>query len=276
MGAQLGLHDLLSFHRPPPSSTALDSPPMFPYRDENPTVLVPVITVAIIALNALAWLLVQGAGFSEEAMARSVCNLGLVPGELLRTAPPGTSVPIAEHFACSVDPQPSYATLVTSMFMHGSWLHIIGNMVFLWVFGNNIEDAMGHVRFVIFYLVCGLAAAAAQILVNPASAVPMVGASGAISGVLGAYLLLYPSARVHTLIFFGFYVTTVVLPAYLMLGFWILYQIVGGLPALAGVESGGVAFWAHIGGFAAGLLLIKLFVKPENLARRPVPVVHWR
>lgn len=248
---------------------------MFPYRDENPTILTPVVTVAIIGLNALAWLVVQGAGFSDEAMVRSVCNLGLVPGELLGTVPPGTAVQLAPGWACEVDPEPSYVTVLTSMFMHGGWFHLLGNMLFLWVFGNNIEDAMGHGRFVMFYLLCGVAAAAAQMAINPASAIPMVGASGAISGVLGGYLLLYPRVRVHTLIFFGFYVTTIALPAYIMLGYWIFLQLLGGLPALAGLEAGGVAFWAHIGGFVAGLVLIKLFAKPENLARRPVTVMHY-
>jgi membrane associated rhomboid family serine protease len=249
---------------------------MLPFRDENPTTLAPAITIGIIALNALAWLLVQGAGFSEQAMAHSVCNLGLVPGELLQTAPPGTAVPLSRTLACVVDPEPSYVTLITSMFLHGSWLHLIGNMWFLWVFGNNIEDAMGHVRFVVFYLICGLAAAAAQMIVTPDSAIPMVGASGAISGVLGGYLLLYPRVRVHTLVFFGLFFTTVRMPAYIMLGYWALLQLLGGLPALAGVEGAGVAFWAHIGGFVAGLALIKLFAKPDNLRRRPVPVIHWR
>ncbi|HXF95543.1 MAG TPA: rhomboid family intramembrane serine protease [Gemmatimonadales bacterium] len=250
---------------------------MFPYRDDNPTVLTPLVTVGIILANALVWLLVQGAGFSEEALARSVCNLGLVPGELLGTAAPGTTVPLSPHWVCRVDPEPAYATLVTSMFLHGGWLHILGNMMFLWVFGNNIEDAMGHARFLVFYLLCGLAAAGAQILVDPDSPVPMVGASGAISGVLGGYLLLYPHARVHTLVFFGFYVTTIALPAYIMLGYWIFLQVLGGLPALAGLDQGGgVAFWAHIGGFVAGLALIRLFARPENLARRRVAVTYWR
>ena len=250
---------------------------MFPYRDENPTVLVPLITVGIIVLNVLAWLLVQGAGFNELAMANSVCNLGLVPGELLGTAPPGTSVPLSRELACVVDPEPSYLTLVTSMFMHGGWFHLLGNMLFLWVFGNNIEDAMGHGRFVVFYLICGLTAAAGQMMVDPDSAIPMVGASGAISGVLGGYLLLYPRVRVHTFVFFGFYMTSIALPAYIMLGYWMLLQLLGGLPALAGVDvGGGVAFWAHIGGFVGGLLLVRLFAKSENLERRPVQVMHWR
>jgi membrane associated rhomboid family serine protease len=248
---------------------------MFPYRDDNPTVLTPLVTVGIIALNVAAWVFIQGAGFNEAALARSVCNLGLVPGELLGGAPPGTRVPLTREWACVVDPEPSYLTVLTSMFMHGGWFHLIGNMVFLWVFGNNIEDAMGHGRFIAFYLLCGVAAAAVQTALQPASAIPMVGASGAISGVLGAYLLLYPRVRVHTLVFLGFYVTTIALPAYVMLGYWILLQVLSGLPALAGTQEGGVAFWAHIGGFVAGLVLIKLFAKGENLQRRPRAVMRW-
>jgi membrane associated rhomboid family serine protease len=248
---------------------------MFPYRDDNPTVLTPLVTVGIIALNVAAWVFIQGAGFNEAALARSVCNLGLVPGELLGGAAPGTSVPLTREWACVVDPEPSYLTVLTSMFMHGGWFHLIGNMVFLWVFGNNIEDAMGHGRFIAFYLLCGVAAAAVQTALQPTSAVPMVGASGAISGVLGAYLLLYPRVRVHTLVFLGFYVTTIALPAYVMLGYWMLLQVLGGLPALAGTQEGGVAFWAHIGGFVAGLVLIKLFAKAENLERRPRAVMRW-
>ena len=250
---------------------------MFPYRDENPTTLTPVVTVGFIALNALAWVVVQGAGFNELALATSVCNLGLVPGELLGTAPPGTSVPLSPRLACVVDAQPSQLTLLTSMFLHGSWLHLISNMVFLWVFGNNIEDAMGHIRFIIFYLLCGLAAAAAQMIVDPDSAIPMVGASGAISGVLGGYLLLYPRVRVHMLVFLGFFVTTITLPAYIMLGYWILLQVLFGLPSLAaeGDARGGVAFWAHIGGFLAGLVLIRLFARRDFLARRPKPAARY-
>jgi len=248
---------------------------MFPYRDENPTVLAPVITIGIIAANVLAWVLVQGGGFNEAALARSVCNLGLVPGELLRTAVPGTSAPLSREWACVVDPDPAYLTVLTSMFMHGGWFHLIGNMVFLWVFGNNIEDAMGHGRFVAFYVLCGVAAAAVQTFLQPASIIPMVGASGAISGVLGAYLLLYPKVRVDTLIFLGFYVTRTAVPAYLMLGYWILLQLLGGLPALSGSQEGGVAFWAHIGGFGAGLVLIKVFETREHVERRRRPVTRW-
>ena len=242
---------------------------MFPYKDDNPTELTPVVTVAIIAANVLAWLFVQGMG-SPEPLVRSVCEFGLVPGELLRTAKPGAGVELAQGLFCVVD-KPQYSTLLTSMFMHGGWFHLIGNMVFLWVFGNNIEDVMGHGRFIFFYLLSGVAAAGAQMLIGPNSVVPMVGASGAISGVLGAYLVLYPRVRVHTLVFFGFYATSIALPAYLMLGYWAVLQLLGGLGSLSGVERGGTAFFAHIGGFAVGLLLIRFFASEDALRRRPQP-----
>ena len=246
---------------------------MFPYRDDNPTVLTPYVTVGFIALNVLTWLFVQGAGVSEQ-LPRSVCRLGLIPGELLGRATPGTGIELAPGLACVVEAHPKYWTVLTAMFMHGGWFHLIGNMLFLWVFGNNIEDAMGHGRFVVFYLFCGVAAAAVQVFMSPTSLIPMVGASGAISGVLGGYLLLYPRVRVHTLIFLGFFVTTIALPAYVMLGYWILLQLAGA--SLSGMETGGVAFWAHIGGFVAGMLLIRLFAKSENLLRRPTPVYEFR
>src|SRR5467141_1405310 len=233
---------------------------MFPYKDENPTEHPAVITVALIIANVLAFLLVQGAG-AQGPLARSVCDLGLIPGEILHTAKPGSGVALAPGMICLVDAVPKYWTVITSMFMHGGWFHLIGNMLFLWVFGNNIEDATGHGKFLIFYLLCGIAAAATQTFVSPHSVVPVVGASGAISGVLGAYLLLYPRVRVHTLIILGLFVTTITLPAYLMLGYWILLQVLGGLPALAGADTGGVAVFAHIGGFAAGMLLVGVFVR---------------
>jgi membrane associated rhomboid family serine protease len=151
------------------------------------------------------------------------------------------------------------------MFMHGGWFHIIGNMWFLWVFGDNVEDVMGPVRFVVFYLLCGLGAAAAQVFTDLSSTLPMVGASGAIGGVMGAYALLFPRARVKTLIFLGFFITTISVPAVFMLGYWFLLQVLGGLPAL-GSAKGGVAFWAHIGGFVAGVVLIGLFARADYLA----------
>src|SRR3989440_69833 len=245
----------------------LDSAPVFPYKDENPTYLTPFITLGIIAVNVLAWVFLQGAG-SEQALARSVCELGLTPGELLRTVHPGTVTPLGEHLECVITNQPHYWTILTSMFMHGGWFHLLGNMWFLWVFGNNIEDSMGHGRFVVFYLLCGICAAGLQMLVQPSSTVPMVGASGAISGVMGAYILLYPRVRVHTLVTLGFFVTTVALPAYVMLGYWFVLQLLmGAVGSLSRVE-GGVAVWAHVGGFVAGLALIKLFANRDYLERR--------
>src|SRR2546426_1242733 len=221
---------------------------MFPYKDENPTERPAVITVSIIIANVLAFLLVQGAG-AQGPLARSVCELGLIPGEITHSVPPGSGVALAPGVMCLVDAVPKYWTVITSMFMHGGWFHLIGNMLFLWVFGNNIEDATGHGKFLIFYLLCGTAAAATQTFISPHSAVPMVGASGAISGVLGAYLLLYPRVRVHVLVFLGFFVTTIVPPAYLMLGYWALLQVVSGVLTLGGPDMGGVAVFAHIGGF---------------------------
>lgn len=247
---------------------------MFPYKDENPTQKPAIVTVAIIAANVLAFILLQGAG-AQGPLVRSVCDLGLIPGEILGSVPPGSGVELAPGVYCLVDAGPQYWTVITSMFMHGGWMHLIGNMVFLWVFGNNIEDVMGHTKFVIFYLLCGIAAAAAQTFVSPHSVVPMVGASGAISGVLGAYLLLYPRVRVRTLIVLPIYITTVSLPAWVMLGYWIVLQVLSGLAGLSEVERGGVAFFAHVGGFLAGLLLVRLFASEEVLRRRPTPPASY-
>jgi membrane associated rhomboid family serine protease len=246
---------------------------VFPYKDENPTYLTPVVTVGIVLLNAAAWLVIQGAG-TEPALTRSVCELGLIPGDLLGRVPDGHEFPLGQGMACVLGGAPAWHTTLTSMFLHGGWFHLIGNMWFLWVFGNNIEDAMGHARFVPFYLLCGLLAAAAQVAAGPSSPVPMVGASGAISGIMGAYLVLYPRVRVHTLIFLGFFLTRVTLPAWAMLLYWGLFQLVGSLPALAGgATGGGVAFVAHLGGFMAGVVLIKLFARPAFVARHRRPAV---
>jgi membrane associated rhomboid family serine protease len=244
---------------------------MFPYKDENPTERAAIVTVAVIIANVLVFILLQGAGAGGQ-LARSVCDLGLIPGEILQTAKPGSGLQLAPGLVCLVDPVPNYWSVLTSMFTHGGWFHLIGNMMFLWVFGNNIEDATGPVKFLIFYLLCGVAAAAAQTFVNPNSIIPMVGASGAVSGVLGAYLLLYPRVRVHTLIILPIYITTVAIPAWVMLGYWIALQVLSGLVSLNELEPrGGVAFFAHVGGFVAGLLLVKLFVSEDVLRRRPTP-----
>ena len=230
---------------------------MFPLYDENPSNSVPYATYAIIAINVFVWFAVQGYG-ADPALAESLCRYALIPGDLLSNVAPGTAIPVSATLACQLDGSSEVKTLLSSMFMHGGWFHIIGNMWFLYVFGDNVEDAMGSLRFVVFYVLCGLAAAGAQIATDPGSTVPMVGASGAIGGVMGAYAFLYPKTRVHTLIFLGFFVTTFAVPAVYMLGYWFVIQIVQGIPAI-GRTGGGTAFWAHIGGFAAGLALIFLF-----------------
>jgi membrane associated rhomboid family serine protease len=251
---------------------------VIPYRDENPTVRTPIVTFVIVGLNVMMWLLVQGAGSTGispsgevSGLAASVCNLGLIPGELTLQAQVGAALPIGENLACTIDPGRQATHLVTSMFLHGSWMHIIGNMWFLWIFGNNVEDSMGRLRFALFYVLCGLGAAFAQVASNPDSMVPMVGASGAIGGVMGAYVILYPKVRVFTFVPLGFFMTSVALPAWVMLGYWMLLQFLG---TLGGTEGGGVAFWAHIGGFAAGAVLIKLFVRPDYVAEHKRQ--HWR
>lgn len=230
---------------------------MFPLKDENPTERTPVVTVAIIVLNVLAWLFLQRAG-SGEAFLSSLCSYGAIPGEISGRIAEGSWVSLGPA-ECRIGGMAG-ASLFSSMFMHGSWMHLIGNMWFLWVFGNNIEDALGHGRFVIFYLLAGLLASGAHILSSLDSGVPTVGASGAISGVMGAYIVLYPRVRVHTLVFLFYFIRIVALPAVALLGLWFLLQLVQG----ASLGNGaGVAFWAHIGGFAAGVGMIRLFARPR-------------
>lgn len=245
---------------------------MFPYHDENETQRTPYVTMALIALNVLVWVLVQGAG-ATMALAQSVCNLGLIPGELTGSLRPGAAFPMGEGLVCLTDAGPGASHLVTSMFLHGSWMHLLGNMWFLWIFGNNIEDSMTRPRFVAFYLLCGLGAAFLQVVTNPASGVPMVGASGAISGVMGAYLVLYPFVRVFALVPLGFFLHSVALPAWAMLLYWAALQFISGLTTI-GAEGGGVAFWAHIGGFVAGVVGVKLFARRHRVIARQAH--HWR
>jgi membrane associated rhomboid family serine protease len=238
---------------------------MIPYHDENATVRTAVVTLTLIAICTLTWVFVQGAG-TETLLVASVCNLGLIPGELTQTLRVGLQFPISEGVPCTIQPGAQYMNVLTSMFLHGGWMHLIGNMWFLWLFGNNVEDSMTRPRFIAFYLLCGLGAALAQVMADPASFIPMVGASGAISGVMGAYLVLYPSARVYTLVPLGFIFTNIALPAWVMLIYWMVIQIFGGLAQTVAEEGGGVAFWAHLGGFIAGILLIKLFAKTSHVA----------
>jgi membrane associated rhomboid family serine protease len=230
------------------------------------------MTYAIITANILVWFLFQGAGLNEPQLAASVCNLGLVPGELTHLAALGTAVPLGDGMACVVDNQAiNILTPLISLFLHGSWMHLLGNMLYLWVFGNNIEDSMGSGRFLGFYLICGIAASAAHILVQPASPIPTVGASGAISGIMGAYLILYPRIRVRMFFppFFLFRIR-----AWLVLILWFLMQLLSGIPELGTMRpeiSSGIAVWAHVGGFIAGVLLVKVFENPRLVAQRSVP-----
>jgi membrane associated rhomboid family serine protease len=245
---------------------------VIPYHDENETRRTPIITFILIGLCVFTWLFVQGAG-SETALAASVCNLGLIPGELTGMASVGARFPLTDTLVCVLDPGMQTSNILTSMFLHGSWMHLIGNMWFLWLFGNNIEDSMTRPRFVAFYLLCGLAAALLQVVFDPDSIVPMVGASGAISGVMGAYLVLYPRVRVFTFLPLGFFFTSVALPAWFMLVYWAVIQLVGGFTSV-GSEEGGVAFWAHVGGFVAGVVLVKLFATRRDVEEHRSH--HWR
>lgn len=222
---------------------------MIPLRDDNPTEITPVITVAFIVACILVFLYEISLPMpSNEAF---VYMYGAIPAVVLGHA----QLP---HELVGL---PAYGTLISSMFLHGGWMHLIGNMLYLWIFGNNVEDVMGHTKFVFFYIICGVIAALSHSLIDPQSTIPMVGASGAISGILGAYLLLYPHARVLVLVPFGFFGTFNV-PAAMVLGLWFLMQVFSGGMSL-GHEGGGVAFFAHIGGFLAGMVLIGLFKHPH-------------
>jgi membrane associated rhomboid family serine protease len=220
---------------------------VIPLRDANPTRRTPVVTLALIAACGIvfAWqlgLLVEG---GDEALNAFIVERGTVPAELSAALGRGDwlSDPVLDVF--------------TSMFLHAGWLHLLGNMLYLWIFGNNVEDLMGRPLFLGFYLLGGVAAVAGQMAIDPASEIPMIGASGAISATLGAYLVLYPRARIQSLVFLGFFYQLIAVPAVIVLGFWFVLQVIDGLGSLGaatGVE-GGVAFFAHIGGFVIGALL---------------------
>ena len=226
---------------------------MIPLHDDNPTTIKPYVTVALIASCTVVflWQLSLGAGGQ-----RAIYGLGVIPAVLLDN----------KILQPSLVMVPAAMTVITSMFLHGGWMHLLGNMLYLWIFGNNVEDTMGHGRFVAFYLLCGIAAVFAQVLPDPDSTIPMIGASGAISGVLGAYLLLFPHARVLVVIPFGFYIHTMRLSAAWVLGFWFAMQLLSSV--LAGGQQGGVAFRAHLGGFVIGATLIPFF------KRRGVRLFH--
>ena len=226
---------------------------MIPLRDTNPTQRTPVVTITLIVINVLIYLYEWTLSANEAQMLAFFDQWAIIPDQL------------TTNFV------PEAITLISAMFLHGSWVHLGGNMLYLWIFGDNIEDRMGRTRYIIFYLLGGLAASAAQILIDPDSAVPNVGASGAIAGVLGGYLILFPRARILTLVL---RIMTQV-PAYVVLGFWFvlqLFQGVGSLGVMTDAQQGGVAFFAHIGGFVAGMILVKPFLWGQ---RRASQLDNW-
>jgi membrane associated rhomboid family serine protease len=229
---------------------------LFPLKDLNPTERFPYVTVGIIAANTIVFLYELTLGPNLNAF---VASYGMVPYEITRFADL-VGVHAGSPIVHTPGPPLIPLTILTSMFIHGGFLHLIGNMLYLWIFGNNIEDLLGPVRFLLFYLVCGVIAAFGQILTAPGSTVPTIGASGAVSGVLGAYLIAHPRARIVTLVFLGFFIRPVLLPASVLLIFWFVIQIFSGVASLStGVRGSGVAWFAHVGGFLAGILLVKLF-----------------
>jgi membrane associated rhomboid family serine protease len=237
---------------------------MIPLRDDVPSRTVPLVNYTLIALNVFAFLLELGMGRDVQ---RFLQQTAVVPG--LFTGADG-ALQVAEVVTTSFDPALGGRVLL-SMFLHGGWAHLLGNMLYLWIFGDNVEDRMGHVRYAVFYLLCGWAATYAHIAAAPASALPALGASGAIAGVLGAYVTLYPRARVITLLPLFIFVQLIQVPAYFFLGLWFLQQFLYGTLSLARTaqtEGGGVAWWAHIGGFAAGFLLVWLFQSRKRAPRQ--------
>lgn len=240
---------------------------MIPLRDDVPSRSVPFVNYALIALNGLLFMIELGMGarierfFYEAAVIPALFtgrDHALSPGEILAT---------------SLYPATGFRLLI-SMFLHGGWAHFLGNMLYLWIFGDNVEDRLGRLRYLLFYLICGWTASYAHIWSDPASTVPSIGASGAIAGVLGAYMVLYPHARVVTLLPLGLFTQLVKIPAVFFLGFWFLQQFLSGALSLTAqtAQTGGVAWWAHIGGFAAGLVLVWVLARPE---RRPPGRDAW-
>ena len=226
---------------------------MIPLRDTIPSRSVPIVNYLLIVVNALVF-------FYELTLGADlpyfITRYGIVPARFFNPQLFG-----ADLFGAAVLP------LITFMFLHGGWFHFIGNMLYLWIFGDNVEDRVGHFRYLMFYVICGLASGLAQLFIYPSSPLPIVGASGAIAGVMGGYLLLYPFARVVTLFFFFFFVQIVEVPALFFLGFWFVFQFLSGSFSLAG-EGGGVAWWAHIGGFVCGALLVFPLLKKRKQVSR--------
>ncbi|MFL3053166.1 MAG: rhomboid family intramembrane serine protease [Candidatus Neomarinimicrobiota bacterium] len=209
---------------------------LFPYKDDNPRILIPYVTYGIIAINILVFVIQFNLGISNQmAEENFIYSFGFIPANF------------------------SFITIFTSMFLHGGFSHIMGNMWFLWVFGDNVEGVLGHAKYALFYILCGVAATISQLLINPASTIPMVGASGAIAGVLGMYMIRFPKANVHVFAFIIIFFTTFRIPALFVLGFWFFNQLTNGLGSLGFNTTGGVAWFAHIGGFIAGIMLNQAF-----------------
>jgi membrane associated rhomboid family serine protease len=224
---------------------------MIPIRDQIPTRIVPVVNYLLIAVNIIVFVLMWLAGSAQESL---VYQFAMIPA----------------NFANGIDPG-DISDIFTSMFMHGGLAHIAGNMLYLWIFGDNVEDSMGPAKYLAFYLLGGIVASLTHLFTNPGSQIPTVGASGAIAAVLGAYLVLFPQSRIVTFIPLGFFMRLTVVPAIVVLGFWFVLQLFSGVLSLGGPDVGGVAFWAHIGGFVAGIVMAKLLAS----GRRPEPAVRW-
>jgi membrane associated rhomboid family serine protease len=220
---------------------------MIPFKDDNPTRTFPFVTIGLIMINCLifVWELVSPLGEKQIAYF-----YGAIPYNLISLEKTQPIHPVASIFS--------------SMFLHGGFFHLAGNMLYLWIFGNNIEDSLGHIRFVIFYLFSGIVAVYGHAITDPQSMIPMIGASGAVSGVLGAYILLYPRARVYTIIFFGFFWQILRIPAVIVIGFWAVIQLINVIISMGMLNQGGVAWFAHIGGFLAGILTIKLWLPKKR------------
>lgn len=247
---------------------------LFPIGDDNSDRhLTPVVNYVLLLLNILVFVLLQGMG----ADIGFTFAYSTVPAEILTGSDIITDSKIfldpltgqqVEMPGLQPTPIPVYFTLITSMFMHGGFAHLFGNMMYLWVFGDNLENAMGHRRYLIFYLLCGVLASLSHVFLSAYTSlnnlIPSLGASGAISGVLGGYMILFPTRRVHVWILFG----TVTVPSFLALGLWIVFQVINGMGALGGEEAGGIAYAAHIGGFIAGFLLVKLFAQSRQVRKQ--------
>lgn len=229
---------------------------MIPLSDENPTRRTPIANWLLIAINVIVFM--YEISLPTRQLDRLIASLGVTPTLVLR------AIANPSHSQIS-----TWETLITSQFLHAGWLHLIGNMLYLWVFGDNIEDILGHFAYVLFYLFSGVAAGVAQSVIQGPNNIPSIGASGAIAGVLGAYLVLYPFARVSTLIPIFFFATMAQIPAIILIGWWFVQQFLYGIATLSETASGGVAFWAHIGGFVAGVILILPFIGRARKRRAP-------